>query len=441
MYKINGIKRLLTFAAVLLLSMFSITGFAFCPSVREGARAVSRESAQEKTAQHSATETQTVLSYKDVFASYYRQAEERMAEGGIEMPYTFDEFCDGYYELGMDIQDYTDLLVNEAFGLINMSDYEPEEFSSKDEDYIIGKISKPNTSEFDPEITPASAFERKPKYVKFDYSAIHDGDIIIETDNWKIYNMGHAAMVYNAHKRTSADTDGRGSYIQTIEAVQHGVQFGFLDDTRMIDFGVVIIRSTVVGGLGMMTLDKMIENAKYFMWKQLGKPYSLPTGSNGRANMEIDSTTWYCTELVNAAYAYGILNLDAINDNGCVWAYDLIESQFTKYVCVSNCLDVDMLGKEGGKWKFRVYNSTDSAITFEYNKKLAFYDDAKNWSGLKDKATVSVGANSSTIVYVSTNVFATTAAFSRVVNGTRCITYCYKLNTATMRMRVNKNII
>lgn len=445
MNKVNGIRRLIASATVLCLFVIAMMGITFRPSIAE-AGIMNQKSVSAKSVQSDEQETQTVFSYKDVFASYYRQAEERMADGGIEMPYNLDEFCDGYYKLGMDIREYTDFVVNGAHKTANVLENDIAPLSSiKDEKYILkGDISDPNSINFDPDVTPEGAFQRPLEYNSvYDYSNINDGDIIIETYNPLMGNMGHAAFVYDVDKSTSMYAgDNINKYIQTIEAVKGGVQFGFLDDKRMIDFGVVIIRSTVVGGLGMYPLEKLIENAKYFMWKQLGKPYSLPTGSSGRVNMDIDSTKWYCTELVYAAYAYGIINLDAINENGNVWAFDLIRSDLTKFVPVSGFFDVELTGKVSGKWQVKVYNNTNSSMILVYNKKLAFDSDVKSWSGLKDLVNVTIAANSFTTVSISTNFLAKAMAFCQVnVNDsvrTRYITYCNDISNVNVRMSIFK---
>ena len=105
------------------------------------------------------TSFETVVSYKDIFQEYYQQTIEAMAGYNIEMPYNFEEFCDGYYKLGMDLQSYCDFLVAEANGTICMADYEISPMnSSNDEDYIIkGDTANPDSPNFDPEITPSSA--------------------------------------------------------------------------------------------------------------------------------------------------------------------------------------------------------------------------------------------------------------------------------------------
>jgi hypothetical protein len=335
----------------------------------------------------------------------------------------------------LDIQSYTDLLVAEAFGYINMSDYETSTVSSSDdEDYIIkGETSNRNSSNFDPDITPASAISRNINYGFFDFSAIQEGDILLETKTL-LNDIGHTAMVYNIAKLATNKIVGQNTYIQTIEAVAGGVQFGFLDDDRMVDFGVVVLRAT-------SSTQTKIENAKHFMWSQLGKSYGFPVTTE-RVNTSIDSTEWYCSELIYAAYLYAGLDLNAINSDGRVWPEDLANTSKTSYVCVSNCFDAKLVGKSNGKWRIRIYNNTNSSATLYYNTKLAFESDAKKWtSSLKNVTSVTIMANGYTTVSISTNVFATTAAFSKVVDGVRYVTYCNGLNSETLRMRVMKNII
>lgn len=414
----------------------------------------SAETQEENTPQTVANEmgesllTDTVFSYMDVFEAYYQQATDRLAEGNIEMPYTFEEFCNGYYTFNMEIQAYTDLLVDEAYGRVSMAEYEisltSSALPSADEDYIIkGDTANPNSSSFDPATTPYTAIQRDISYGLFDFSAIREGDILLETAT-VLNDIGHTAFVYDIDKpaglrttdqrpRVYGKSNNEQTYIQTIEAVGAGVQFGFLDDTRMVDFGIVVLRAT--------SSSSIIEEAKYFAYSQLGKPYDFPL-EEGRANTSINSAQWYCSELVYAAYLYAGYNLYAVSSDGWVWPYSLANTSRTNYVCVSNCFDVKLLGKENGKWKMRVYNNSSSSATLYYNTKLAFYNDAKNWTNsLSDTTSVSISANSYTMVYITTNIFATTAAFSRVVNGKRYVTYCDGINNSTLRMRVRKNVV
>lgn len=380
-------------------------------------------------------DSEVVVSYVDLFRQYYDQMELRMSEGDIENPYTFEEFCDGYYQFDLELQEYTDLLVDEAYGIICMADYEVSTLSdtSGDEFYIIkGDTANPSSSNFDPEVTPSTAFQEKTlNYTKFDYSTVKVGDILYET-NTILLNIGHTAFVYDINKSATVNIVGRSTYIQTIEAVGEGVQFGYLDDKRMVDFGVVILRTTAS--------SSKISQAKYFVWKQLGKEYDFPMDAEGRVNTSIDSAEWYCSELINAAYLYAGCNFNAVNSAGGVWPQDLLWCSKTSYVSFSGCLDLMLQGKENGKWKIRVYNSTGRTATVYYNTRLADVNIAKNWNNPKHEATVTITSGTSKVIYIDTYIFGSSAMFSTIKDGKRYITYGKDLNT-TNRMCIFKNII
>ncbi|MCD8202621.1 MAG: hypothetical protein LUD48_03140 [Prevotella sp.] len=222
------------------------------------------------------------------------------------------------------------------------------------------------------------------------------------------------------------------TFIETIEAVSTGVSFGYLDDNRMVQYGAVILRTT--------TFSKIAEGALEFAYKQLGKPYDYPLTS--RCNTSEDSAEWYCSELVYASYYSTGLDLCAVNEYGYCMPFDLIKTSKTYFVSISDCVDCILLGKTDGQWQIEVYNMSSSSVTLEYNAKLAFESDAKNWtSSLKDIETVTLKASSYTTVLISTNVFATTAAFSVETDTGRSVTYCNELNNNTLRMSEFKNII
>ncbi len=58
------------------------------------------------------TEDQSlVLSYTDVFEYYYEQAYNQLQEENIGMPFTLEQFSEGYYTHDMDIVEYTQTVV------------------------------------------------------------------------------------------------------------------------------------------------------------------------------------------------------------------------------------------------------------------------------------------------------------------------------------------
>ncbi|MCD8294845.1 MAG: hypothetical protein LUE27_06370 [Clostridia bacterium] len=392
--------------------------------------------------------SEEVLSYLDVFDFYYNQASDEVKAHNLEMPYSFDDFCDGYYESDMDIQEYTDFIVGLIYDSAECSRVQVlpisapgistcSSSSSKEVKYILRGISKPSEDNFDPPTTPASAFDAEPKYGIYDYSAVQVGDIILETDvEWYLNGMGHTAFVYDINKPSEYVP-----YIQTIEAVgdsdgddsNDGVCFGLLDDTRVLDFGVVILRVTTAS-------SSDIETAKGFVYSQLGKKYSLPLTA-GRVNTSKDSESWYCSELIYAAYYNADINLYCIDSGGWCFPYDIYNSSFTKLVQFSNFLDIKLIGKSGSYWQIRVYNNGGSDVTCYYNSKMCNVNDGREWTGLSDVTSVNIGANSYETVEIKTNWFARSIAISRMYDGNRYVSSGVNLNNATLRMTVNKVIV
>ena len=226
-----------------------------------------------------------VFSYKDILFEKYSEYPE------LENICSFDDFCDGFYRQSEEICDY-------VFSLISKHDSEyinPEsdigiqndtqqdnnilEIFSPDADYIMASDIKDSQS------TNARFFKRSPTYDAIKKGKIQNGDLILEKkDN---NSIGHLAFISN----TSHSSD-YGDYIQTIESVASGVQYGFLDDKRMIDYQVTIYRVYRATELG------VVSRALSFLKKQLGKPYSI----NYTCTHIGDQPSWYCSELIYAAY-------------------------------------------------------------------------------------------------------------------------------------------
>ncbi len=388
--------------------------------------------------------TEVVFSYKDILQSYYNQVIDSLCgDADYDETISFDEFCEGYYQVDLNIQDYTTLLINVAQGQINLSDF----YATIDDgiditpmssvaDYILKNTYDPEVD--DPDITPYSYFRSFPdKDLKeseklFDFSTIKEGDIILETKTI-LMDSGHTAFVYDTEKKAYTSNEGTDTitYIETIEAVPNVVSFGYLSQERFINYGVVILRVT--------SDSAIIAKAKEFVYQQLGKTYNLPT--TARVNYDINSDEWYCSELINAAYFYAGINLDCVIDGYCL-PFNIEWSSRTSFVCISDCVDLILNGKEDGKWKITIYNTSDNTIIVDYNTKMCFASDAASWSGLTNLAEVTLSPNKSTTVYISTNFFATSVAFSTVNSSNkRCITYAYYLDSSSVTMSVIKNII
>lgn len=97
-------------------------------------------------------------------------------------------------------------------------------------------------------------------------------------------------------------------------------------------------------------------------------------------------------------------------------------------VQVFTYLQLSNKGKSSGKWTIQIYNPLNQTVTAYYNKKMCNYDDAKNWTGLKDVASINIPAKSSREVIISENWFATSIAISYNYNGNRLISYANNLS-------------
>ena len=226
--------------------------------------------------------------------------------------------------------------------------------------YTIPEISDPsNSSTFDPDIVNVSP--GKFVYEKFSYNNIQKGDIIFETHVSDALNyIGHIAFVYDVAKPFSDGTNS-GTFIETIEAVPSSVRFGWLDDNRMKTQGVVILRPVYANSTN-------INQASYFVYGQLGKPYNFPYDS-GRVNTSYYSANWYCSELVYAVYYYAGVNLHSVTTNNYCLPRHLYETSYTYTKNFSQTLDIEYVEKTSGNWKIKVRNTNSFSMSFKYNKK------------------------------------------------------------------------
>lgn len=380
-----------------------------------------------------------VFSYLDVLGYYY----DLVAKNVNEPTKTFDEFVTDFYDEDNDLNlleftytfsntnnvDSSELtsLINDGTDFFINDNNQPDRSSSSDADYILSA----DTYYY----TPQSEFKRSPYVLLFNYSSLQTGDIIYETETI-FFNAGHNAMIVDM-----AHSGYYGSYMQTIEAVGGGVQYGFLDDLRMAEYKIKILR---VSG----TTSTIRSNAIYFIRAQLGKPYYLNTF---RLNTSIDSLEWYCSELVYAAYKYAGIDIGVKQGpNGLVYLslgclpVDIYNSMNTYEISMTfyGFLELSILGKSGTTWSIKIYNTCSFPITCYYNKKMCFESDAEHWTNLGNNVNhFSLGSHAGSPVSISENWFATHITASYVSNGYRIITYADGLNASTGSMNIYHNVI
>lgn len=288
--------------------------------------------------------------------------------------------------------------------------------SSNDENYILKNINYSNSQEVNATYTNSNCFVRKPVYKDHSYyDNVQVGDIIIETkcQNFLLTNVvnnpGHVALVVEKNANSAY-----GNYIKTIEVVGGGVQYGFLDDDRFINFGVEIYRPY-------LDYYGSINIAIDFAKSQLGKPYSF---DGKRTQTSPDSTKWYCSELVYAAYLSALVRVGDINSSGSVMPYDILYCSNLYVVPFYYFVDIRINRYYGNKdgYYLEVFNATNEEITLFYNSKMCYFKDAAYWTNLKDVKNVRMKPNSSFNVSISTNRFADAFAFSVIRGSKRLIT-------------------
>lgn len=323
--------------------------------------------------------------YDKVLSHYYR---EFISENPtLEVDYTF--FQQAYEASLLKISDF---LTHAS------SDYSVFKYphkvsllSSSVIDYTIGSL--------DSNPTEGSRFKNGvPLYNAFDYSYLKVGDIILEDE---VSNFWHVALITSLNYEVT-QFGSNNTYIQTIEAVNStpGVQFGYLDDQRILDKKIKICRYK--SSLNSTQLDNIL----YFLKAQLGKTYSL----HSYVNSSLYSSTWYCTELLWAAYNYiGIDIAPSHNHSNEVLLGTTIygsSNMQSVYLPNDRYLSFKIIDKVKSTWVVDIFNPLNKKIVMEYNSKMCFQGDAENRT-LKDIKEAFIEPLSFVKVTISENRFAT----------------------------------
>lgn len=269
---------------------------------------------------------------------------------------------------------------------------EPTSVDSIDANYILS--SRQYSS------TPKSEFGREPKYGAYDFSNIKIGDIIYES---KFLNgIGHCAIVSDI-----SHSSYYGDYIQTIEAVAGGVQYGFLDDTRMLEYEVYVCSPYLAS---MSNRQSAVD----FCTRQLGKSYWYDTDESA-TDLDENQSNWYCSELIYAAYYNAMgrgLQCGALDD-GHILPIHLYSTWETSDVVLFDDIFLKLsVDTSGSKWTINVKNPMSYTIQVDYNQKMCFEADARDWTNLTNQDTFSLEAKNSVSKRVKTNFLATHVTFS-----------------------------
>lgn len=400
----------------------------------------SLKASQQIEYQSESPEKEEVFSYRTIFNQYYQEAKSNYPEHFAENC-SLDQFISAYYKQNLPIDQFS-ASYQSASGIQATADFSNAssgprraatlEIISPDENYILG--SGLNQSES----TDISYFKRRPVYQSFSKSLLQKGDIVYESRSSS--PTKHVAYIYD-----TSHSGYYGSYVQTIEAVAGGVQYGFLDDMRIIDFGVIVYR--IYRATELLTVAR----ASAFIVKQIGKPYSIDFT---HTDTDENETEWYCSELVFAAYWAGGMNIASTNSatfdpetmpilpvmltNGML----NYEVDFSSLFLSINIVSFENRIWNNSRWNIRVYNPNSFPVTISYNTKMCNEGDAKNWTNLSDLVSNKLSAGSSITVNITQNWFATSVAFSYIGNNNhRYITYASNLDKTKLTMTVLYNRI
>lgn len=142
---------------------------------------------------------------------------------------------------------------------------------------------------------------QRPNYSKYNLrDVLNRGDIIHETSGGVATITGHIAIVEGEYW----DSKYQMYYIRLIESGADGVVYGLLDDTRYDDRG---IRTYIV----LSATGTQKSGAVSFCSGQVGKPYNwLVLTGNAPPGYSENTPSWYCSELVWAAYYNQGINLN-----------------------------------------------------------------------------------------------------------------------------------
>lgn len=140
----------------------------------------------------------------------------------------------------------------------------------------------------------------KPDYSTIDFRLyLAPGDIIYDTRGIVTSITGHIAIIQGRYYSTQYNM----YYLRTIEAGPSGVVFGVFDCTRYstrISYAYYVPSAT----------ETQLASVLTFCDAQLTKNYNtLGALGSGSCNTSIISSSWYCSELIWAAYNYAGINL------------------------------------------------------------------------------------------------------------------------------------
>lgn len=239
----------------------------------------------------------TVFAHENQMDIDFRTAYENIMlyadENNIKLDMSYDDFLSSYS--GQSIEDYE----QSFYSILVSPSVRSRSSSSGSNKYYYNT----GTS------CPSSATYKKYNLL----NVVKKGDVIYEA-NGGFGITGHIAIVEGLYTRSD-----RTKYIRLIEAIDVGVVRSILDDARVDDKAVTILRVS-----GATTTN--INNAVNFCIGELGSSYKLDLAKDTSSA----ETDWYCSELVWAAYKnQGIdIEVSGLGEPG-ITPHDILNSSRT----------------------------------------------------------------------------------------------------------------
>ena len=246
---------------------------------------------------------ETVPNYRDVdcwmYSDQYIAFTKALEARGI-VPYTsLEEFAYNFeMNSACSIEEYINQVIEQEISNASISTQSPS----------MGEITMPPEETASPNIwfdnigtsEGSINIRTRPDYSGNDLRLyVSPGDILYETEGIVASITGHIAIIQGNYYSSQYNM----YYIRTIESALDGVVFGVLDTTRYnTRCGYIYYSKTATAS--------QINAVLSFCGDQLGKGYNLVGAlGNGSCNTSRYSSTWYCTELVWAAYYSTGINL------------------------------------------------------------------------------------------------------------------------------------
>lgn len=355
---------------------------------------------------------ETVISADAILHSYYNDV---VSTNNTNIC-SFETFCNEYRSSNIVIDEFTRLACDDPeLKFTKKIDYSYKILkasSSPQADYIINAVNYGSNP------TPNDDFKRLPVYKNmYLYSSLSQCDILDETLTI-LCDIGHTACI----STTQAKSSSGFTFIQTIEAVDPVVSYGFLDDERIAKYGINVYR--YFKNLSMQNVSNILT----FLKAQIGKKYNL---DSTRKNFDINSEKWYCTELVEAAYYYAGITLNVIATDGtkiknngsmipdnihyCVFLRNIKNFANNHAYFSIDSYNNGFLGI-GSYWNINIINNTYNDFNIIYNTKMCFTLDGRNWKNLTDTKKIAIPSYSSIKVKIYTNFAAGAIAMCREGN-------------------------